>query len=110
METTIITNVQKRRVIATFRNANRDIVKPGGIPEWVSADETVATLDVAPDGLSAYVISDDTNQGLSVITVTDPEERPDGSKLSNSFQAKITKEPDGATSIEFTFEDPILKS
>jgi hypothetical protein len=79
---------------------------PSNPPKW-SVETGDATLDVAPDGLSAYIISPDT-AGVSQVLVDGDADLGDGVEDVSDF---ITVEVSGAKarSLGLAAEPPVLK-
>lgn len=63
----LITNEQKVKLTIAPKTAAGNPAPIDGIPLWNVSDSSVLTLDVAPDGLSAYAISN--SVGTSQINV-----------------------------------------
>jgi len=61
---------------ATFLDARGNPATPGATPTWTSSDESVATIEVAEDGMSATVTVVG-GLGAAQITCTDPESADD---------------------------------
>lgn len=102
MQETTFTTIQKQTVRPQFLNAAGSPVAVDGPPAWRVDDETIATIDVAPDGLSASVIAG--APGVTFITVTaDALIGPDTREVSGQFQVTITES--GAVRVEFVFDD-----
>ena len=82
----------------TFLDAKGATTTPDSVPTWASSDETVATVQVSDDGLSAVVTIG--NPGATVISVDTTDN--DGTVVHS--EGTVTVQPGEATigSVEFT--------
>lgn len=64
----VLDNEQKQRVRLNPKTRGGAPAPIDGIPTWVSSDESVATVEVAEDGKSAYVMSG--APGTATVTAT----------------------------------------
>ncbi len=53
----IITDTQKVNLTVSFQDAAGNPARVDGTPTWASSDESIVTLDVAADGMSAFAVS-----------------------------------------------------
>ena len=63
----LITNEQKVKLTINAVTAANRVAPLDGVPTWSVSDSAVLSLDVAPDGLSAYAISN--GVGVSQVSV-----------------------------------------
>lgn len=62
------TNTEKKRVVLNPKTSTGAVATVDGVPTWtVTAGK--CTLDVAADGLSAFIVSADDDAGVSSITI-----------------------------------------
>lgn len=102
-----LTNTEKKRVKLNPQTKNNKPAKIDGVPTWTVTDGK-ATLDVAPDGLSAFVVSADDDAGISHITVLADADLGAGVKdLSEVIEATVTGE--AAQSLGITDEPAVPK-
>jgi hypothetical protein len=64
---TLLTNEQKVKLTLAPKTQLGNPAPIDGVPTWSVSDENIVTLDIAPDGLSAYVLSNQV--GLSQVNV-----------------------------------------
>jgi len=101
------TNTEKKRVVLNPKGKGNKTAKLDGVPTWtVTAGK--CTLDVAPDGLSAFVISADDDAGVSSITIEADADLGAGVKnISDFVEATVTGE--AAESLGLTDEPAVPK-
>lgn len=85
-----MTNEQKRRVVLTPTTATGGPAAVDGVPVWTVVDGK-CTLDVAPDGLSAFIISEDDDAGISHISILADADLGAGVvDISDTVEATVT--------------------
>lgn len=83
-----ITNEEKILVTLTPVTAAGNPATLDGVPTWVSDNTDVATVQVADDGLSAYIISG--NVGTANVTVTADADLDEGEERELSDVVAVT--------------------
>ena len=102
----LLTNEQKVKLTLAPKTQLGNPASLDGIPVWNTSDSNVATLDVSPDGLSAYVISN--NPGVSQISAICDGDLGDGVReLSSAVDVQVVLAE--AFSVGFTNGEVELK-
>jgi hypothetical protein len=81
---------------------------PGGTlqdPKWASSDESIFTVDVAPDGMSVLAVSVDGAQGVATLSFTDAGAVP----LSASMDIPVMNRPVEATGVQMVAGEAVPK-
>lgn len=101
-----LTNTEKVRVVLNPTGKGKK-AKVDGVPTWtVTAGK--CTLDVAPDGLSAFVVSADDDAGVSSISVLADADLGSGVvDISDIIEATVTGE--AAEALGLTAEPAVPK-
>jgi hypothetical protein len=99
MPNTSLTNEQKVQLTVTPLTAGGKSALVNGAPLWSSSNVGVATLVIAPDGMSAYVIA--AGVGTSTISVTADANlsSPPVQPISSSITVTVTSAPASSLSI-----------
>lgn len=101
------TNTEKKRVVLNPTGKGNKKAKVDGVPTWtVTAGK--CTVDVAPDGLSAFIVSADDDAGVSSITVLADADLGSGVvDISDIIEATVTGE--AAEALGLTAEPAVPK-
>lgn len=107
----ISTDQRYDNVALAITNSRGDPAQVDGIPVWASSDETVLTVNVATDGMSAVV--DTVGPGVARISVTADADMGAGTKTVTgvSEDVNVTLGPSSqASNFTFTFGAPVDKA
>ncbi len=100
---TNLSNEQKVNITVSPLTASGKAAKVDGSPLWNSSDVNVLTLEVAPDGLSAFAIG--VGAGTATVTVIADSDLGSGvTQLSASTDFTVTSAP--AASLKLTVGTP----
>ena len=100
---TTLTNEQKVSITVSPVTASGKPAKIDGQPLWTSSNTQAVTLEVAPDGLSAFAIG--VAAGVSTITIAADSDLGAGVvQISNSVDITVTNAP--AASLTITVGTP----
>lgn len=75
-DVTLTDDAGPQDIAIQFLDAKGNQATPGATPEWSSSDESVGTLDVADDGMSA-VFTPSGEVGATQLVALDPESEVD---------------------------------
>jgi len=92
---------QPFEAVVVFRDAAGNVAAAGGVPVWVSSDESVVTVVAAEDGLSAVVTV--VAEGAADVQVS--LSNPDGSVVSGSGHVAVVGAP-AAAEVDFPAPAP----
>lgn len=104
---TQLTTAQKQRVVAKFRSASGQDRPVDGVPQWSTDDPNVATLEVAPDGRSAYIVSQAPGS-CRVFCRADAKLDEGVNEITGVIDVEVVEDP--AAIVEFEFDEPQFKS
>jgi hypothetical protein len=108
--TMVLTNTRKKNVTARFTDADGKDARVDGIPIWRSSDESVATLDVAADGMSAKVLPAQpgvTVGSSTIVVVADADLGSGVEQVEGSLQVDVRAPKATAVSLEEGEEEPL---
>lgn len=104
-QSTQITTAEKQYVDCQFPPEVGEVI---GRPEWRVVDDSVVTLEVSDDGLSACVVSEDTGTTWVVVTAMTWRDN-DIYYVTSTFKAEVLADPPPELPFWFTFSSPVPK-
>ena len=103
---------QNTSIVAGHKQLATIELDPGGVDieiarvvGWQTGNPEVVTLEVQPDGMSAYVVAESAGSTWVLATI----ETTSGTFLTSAFQAEVLEHPPPSFPFGFAFSTQILR-